>query len=475
MNNIPGNPSRWQAFVDLLQSDPEVAPASQSYYAKWASQWLKAAGEDSAESTRRFFENLGRRPGLADWQFRQAVRAVEMWARRIGRLPWAEAFNWRGLSAQARTLPENHRTLLRESVPVSAASSHGEQASAQASESPARNDHTPVPGESEALAALATRLRREIRLARLAVATEKAYVQWATRFCRFRLRRLGHALDDLDSAAITAYLEFLALEREVSNATQKQALNALVFLARKIYGIEELVLEHIPAGNGSRRPRVVLSREEVRRVLSWLDDPWRLIAELLYGSGMRQMEALSLRVKDIDFERGTIAVHDGKGGKHRVVPLPRALESRLRKHLDAAFGRHQEDLAAGLGETHLSESLRRKYPKAAKEWPWQYIFSAAKVCAHPRTRRIARYHLHEHSLQRQFKEATRKAGFSKRATCHTLRHSFATHLLESGTDIRTVQDLLGHADVSTTMRYLHVMKRPGAGAPSPLDLPEDSL
>ncbi len=191
----------------------------------------------------------------------------------------------------------------------------------------------------------------------------------------------------------------------------------------------------------------------------------------MYGSGLRQIEALRLRVKDIDFGQGNIQIHGGKGEKHRVVPLPRALEQRLARHLEAAREKHRRDLAIGLGDTHLRKSIRKKYPRASREWCWQYVFASATVCPHPRTGEVARHHLHEKSLQRQFAEAVRRSSVAKRATCHTLRHSFATHLLEGGVDIRTVQDLLGHADVSTTMIYLHVMKKPGAGAPSPLDLP----
>ena len=189
----------------------------------------------------------------------------------------------------------------------------------------------------------------------------------------------------------------------------------------------------------------------------------------MYGSGLRLIESLRLRVKDIDFGQGTIVV-DGKGAKTRIVPLPHALEPRLKEHLAKEKQNHLQDLAAGQGAVHIPEALLRKYPNATREWPWQYLFPSATLCAHPKSKRLARFHVHESSMQRQFKEATYKASLSKPATCHTLRHSFATHLLESGVDIRTVQDLLGHSDVSTTMIYLHVIKRPGAGGPSPLDL-----
>jgi integron integrase len=244
----------------------------------------------------------------------------------------------------------------------------------------------------------------------------------------------------------------------------------MVFLVRHVFGVLEFSLEIAP-GRQSRRPPVVMTRDEVKKVFAHLEDPWKLIAQVMYGSGLRLMEAMRLRVKDIDFGQGHIAIHDAKGGKHRMVPLPRALENRLTEHLKLERAKHEQDLAGGAGEVHLPESFLRKSPTGARQWCWQWAFPSASLCPHPRTGKVARYHLHDDSMSRQLRNAVKKAGLTKRVTAHTLRHSFATHLLESGIDIRAVQDLMGHKDVSTTMIYLHVMRRPGAGAPSPLDQP----
>lgn len=436
-----------------------IKPAARDYYVRWAESWIKARGHRSAQRTLDYFESLGRSTSMADWQFRQAVDASRILAVDVLAIPWASNFDWQGLIDQARALEAHHRTHARETIQV---------------RSDLPSQVRPEPGqapdpESE-LPQLIDSLRRVIRLKNLAVATEETYIHWNSRFIRFCHHQLGQSPQSLGPPAVTAYLDFLALERNVSPATQKQALNAMAFFLKNVMGIQEFTLDHITPASGKRRPPVVMTREEVRSVIARLEDPWRLAAQLMYGSGLRVMETLRLRVKDLDFGQGTITIHDGKGGKHRIVPLPKVLENHLRDHLARAHEKHLQDLACGAGDVHMPEALLRKWPNATREWIWQYLFASATLCPHPRTGRFARHHLHEVSLQRQFKEAVRKAAIPKRATCHTMRHSFATHLLESGTDIRTVQSLLGHSSVETTMIYLHVIKRPGAGAFSPLDL-----
>jgi integron integrase len=274
-------------------------------------------------------------------------------------------------------------------------------------------------GDPEAeLDSIINALRRAIRLKNMAVSTEETYVYWNCRFIRFCHQKLGQSPQAAGPSAITAYLDFLALERNVAPATQKQALNAMAFLVKNVFGIAEFTLDHITPACGQRRPPVVMTRAEVRSVIARLEGPWKLAAQLMYGSGLRVMETLRLRVKDLDFGQGTITIHDGKGGRHRIVPLPKTLEQRLNDHLAAAHAKHLQDLAVGAGDVHMPEALLRKWPKATREWCWQYLFASATLCPHPRTGRMARHHLHETSMQRQFKDAVRKAAIPKRHMPH---------------------------------------------------------
>lgn len=453
------SPAR-REFLQRIASLP-IKPAARDHYVRWAESWTKAHGHQSAERTQAYFDALGRSTSIADWQFRQAADAARILACDILAIPWASSFDWQSLADQARSLEPNHRTLAREAIPVTAIS---RSVSILPTSLPAETD------PAAEIANLIEALRRAVRLKGHAVATEETYVSCVSRYAYFCHERLGTSPENAGISAISPYLDYLALDRNVAPATQSQALNAIVFLTKQVFGIIDFTIDRFVPARGPRRPPTVMTREEVRRVIAFLDHPWKLAAQLMYGSGLRLMECMKLRIKDLDFGQGTITIHDGKGGKHRIVPLPRALENRLQEHLSALRARFDQDLATGAAGVHIPESLLLKFPNAPHQWPWHWLFPAATLCPHPRTGKYARYHLHDDSMARQFRDAVRKADLNKRVTCHTLRHSFATHLLESGTDIRTVQNLLGHADVSTTMIYLHVMKRPGAGAPSPLDL-----
>ena len=255
----------------------------------------------------------------------------------------------------------------------------------------------------------------------------------------------------------------------MSASTQHQALSAILFLYRDVLGIELGTLPSIVRARTPERLPVVLSRDEVTAVVRQLSGTMKNIVMLLYGAGLRLRECLELRVKDVDFERGQIVVRQGKGAKDRATPLPVSVRADLQKHLEEVRRRHQDDLARGLGRVAFPDALERKYPNAPSEWRWQFVFPAARICRDPRFGAPSRYHLHESVVQRAVADAVREAGVAKRVSCHTFRHAFATHLLEDGYDIRTVQELLGHRDVSTTMIYTHVLNRGGLGVRSPAD------
>jgi integron integrase len=442
-----------------------IKPAAIDYYVRWAESWTKACGHQSPERTHAFFEALGRSAHLVDWQFRQALDAARILACDVLTLPWAASFDWRALSDQAHSLPSDHRTLVRQSIPVHPTTVGGTPSipsapGAALSEDPSQEDNKIIDS-----------LRREIRLKNYSPATEETYVNWATRFLFFCHQHFGQSPQTAGPPAITAFLNSLALERAVAPATQKQALNALAYLFKNVLGIREFTLGKVTPARGRPRPPVVMTREEVQALFTHLEDPWKLIAQIMYGSGLRLMEAMQLRVKNLDFGQSNIIVHHGKGDKSRVVPLPKALEKRLTLHLAHLREKHLQDLAVGAGDAHLPASTLRNSPNLARDWLWQWLFPSAILSTDTNNAKITRLHLHEDSMTRQVRDAARKAAIPKHITSHTLRHSFATHLLESGTDVRTVQSLLGHSDISTTMIYLHVIQRPGCQIRSPLDNP----
>ena len=313
---------------------------------------------------------------------------------------------------------------------------------------------------------LLDQVRDRIRVKHYSIRTEQAYLGWVKRFILFHGKR--HPLT-LGAPDVERFLTHLAVEGKVAASTQNQALAAVLFLYREVLERPLPWLDDLTRAKQPERLPVVLTVGETQLVLARISGTAGLMVRLLYGTGMRLMECVRLRVKDVDFEMQQITVRDGKGFKDRVTMLPKSLADALSKHLERAKLMHNEDLAAGHGEVYLPFALARKYPNAGRAWSWQYIFSARGLSVDPRSGVTRRHHVDEKALQRAMKQAVRDAGLTKLATPHTLRHSFATHLLESGYDIRTIQELLGHKDVATTMIYTHVLNRGGKGVLSPLD------
>ena len=308
--------------------------------------------------------------------------------------------------------------------------------------------------------------RERMRTRHLALRTEHAYLQWLRRYLEFHK---GAHPSELGAREVEEFLTHLAVHRKVSAATQSQALQALLFLYRHVLGIELPWLDNVTRAAQPRRLPVVLSRAEVAALLAQLSGtPW-LVASLLYGSGLRLTEGLRLRVKDLALERGELVVREAKGGKDRVTMLPATLEAHVRAHVARLRSWYEEERRRQRPGVSLPRALGRKFPDAAIRWGWQYLFPAATLCRDPYTGQLVRHHLHEKIIQRAVQAAVLKAQLTQPASCHTLRHCFATHLLEDGYDIRTVQELLGHSDLKTTMIYTHVMGKGAGGVRSPLD------
>ncbi len=435
-----------------------------------------------------FLQDLAvRQPPPSDWQLDQIRQALEVFARGISHWRWAKdretgreriAFRLKppagpdpasGSDASATTVRPSQPFAPLEGNPGMAA--YPAEVPDPAPEEPEMSDSTAsgqvVDGNEGAMGlAWQDEFTKMIRMRHYSIRTEQAYRDWIVRFVRFH----GEAPpESMGEPEVREFLEYLVVARNVSASTQNQAFSALLFLY-------ETVLER-PLGKvgdvvRARRPArlpVVLSREEVQRLLGSLEGTLALIARLLYGTGLRLMEGLRLRVKDVDFERGLITVREGKGDKDRTVMLPAALRDALKTHLQRVRLLWESDRAADLPGVWMPDALDRKYPNAGKEWAWMWVFPAKKLALDPRSGVIRRHHAHESALQRAVKVATRLAQIHKPVGCHTLRHSFATHLLERGTDLRTVQELLGHNSVETTQIYTHVMQRPGMGVLSPLD------
>lgn len=318
---------------------------------------------------------------------------------------------------------------------------------------------------------LLDQVRHKLRLLHYSIRTEKAYIYWIERYIRFH--QIRHP-NTMGAREVEQFLSHLAVEDRVSASTQNQAFGALLFLYQKVLAIELGPLDALRAKRPERAP-LVLSRGEIKQLIEAIDalptvEPYGLMARLMYGAGLRLLECCRLRVKDVDLERGQLTVREGKGDKDRFVMLPREARDGLWRQMEWRSALHAKDVARGEGRVAMPDALERKFPNADRELGWQFLFASGRLSRCPRTGASGRHHVHESAVQRAVTAAVRRLGWTKRATCHTLRHSFATHLLEAGQGIRTVQELLGHSDVRTTMIYTHVMEKAATRVSSPLDM-----
>ncbi len=404
--------------------------------------------EQTAESLQRFLEKLGRNDHISDWLFRQKVDALRLLFCHLLRLPWVQSFDWDLWSAGAQSLGRDHPTVARSYEMIDKC----------------------VGNSNNFLANKYPDIYRKflvaIRLPDYSNNTERSYLGWIVRFLRFHPERLPY---DCSEPEVASFLEYLAIKRKVAGATQTLALNALVFFFARV--LEQPLGEIGPYKRPKQPKRIptVLSPREVKSIFSHLYGVNELMIRLMYGTGMRVMECVRLRIMDLDFEYRNIIVRQSKGKKDRSVPMPNALVKHLNRQVLFVQEQHIRDTEAGFGTVYIPEALSRKYPNARNELRWQYL-SQPVLAQDPRSDVVRRHHIHQTAIQKAIKKALEKSGITKRVTSHTMRHSFATHLLESGADIRTVQELLGHADVATTMIYTHVTKKGGLGVTSPLDI-----
>lgn len=455
----------WDNFIDKTNSYG-VPPNQTRWYVIRCEEYIKAFPDKrlathSEEDLENYLAVLCRNVSLTSWQFRQAVDALRILFVDIVRTPWALSFSWDYWKETATDLPENHPTLAREFT-------YGPTHITTKDKKPKSNHKKGAIAQAlEKQPELMKQFVNDIRVRQLSISTEQTYETWVSRFLCFHHFK---SPDSLDEAAVVSFLQYLAVERHVSGATQNIALNAIVYLYKNVLNKPLGDVSNFVRSKKPRRLPVVLTREEVETLLNAIDAPvQKLMAGLLYGCGFRLMECVRLRIFDIDFSYQNIIVRNTKGKKDRIVPLPQRLNNALKEQIQKTIKVHNQDLEAGFGEVYLPDALSRKYPNAAKEVGWQYVFPSSKLSADPRSGIVRRHHIHETSLQKHIKKAARKCGVIKRISSHCMRHSFATHLLESGYDIRTVQELLGHADVSTTMIYTHVLNKPGVSVLSPLD------
>jgi len=417
----------FQTFLSQLKTIPEN---KKDFYIHWVRRFLKSCNYQleniNTERVSQYLDSLAADEKIADWQVKQAADAVILYVEQYLKKPLQQitssvkepgsnsasqkgSFSWRHILEEAKNL---------------------------------------------------------IRLRHYSLSTEKTYLGWIARFKTYLRDREPYLLEAND---VKKYLTHLALHDRVSASTQNQAFNALLFLFRHILHVEMDDLTSVARAKRKMNLPVVLSRDEVKKLFSFLDGPYLFMAQLMYGCGLRLTECLRLRIKDVDFENDLLMVRSGKGEKDRALMIPEKIKERLVKHVASVKEIHDRDVEIGYGEVSLPDALEKKYPSAPKEWGWQWVFPAQKLSIDPRTGKVMRWHIHPAAIQRAVKEAVVEASLPKKASCHTLRHSFATHLLEAGHNIRTIQELLGHKHVNTTMIYTHVIRKKPSEIRSPLD------
>ncbi len=443
----------------LCLNRASIPEKAKRWYVKRIEQFIKAHEDRklrslSNEDITHYFENIGRQSNLHGWQFYQCIDAVRILYCHHLASPCCQNIDWNYWLDSAKQMDIDNPITARQFTPEELIFIK------------MRKGEGILKTVRQSYHKLLVRFTSEIRRRGYAYRTEQSYEQW---ICRFILFYDCADPEQMNADKIKAYLDYLAVQRRVTASTQNQALNALVFLYSKVLGRELPEIQTFIRAKRSRTLPVVLSRSEVNHLLNNMQATHKLIASLLYGTGMRLLEGLQLRVQDIDFEYQRIHVHQAKGKKDRYVPLPTILIEELQLQIKKVEQLHIRDLSEGHGEVVLPDALARKYINAGKELKWQYLFPSGRLAIDPYGGTIRRHHLHESSIQKAIKRAVTASRIHKRVSCHTLRHSFATHLLEANYDIRTVQELLGHANVSTTMIYTHVLNRPGVGVSSPLD------
>ncbi len=434
---------------------------------KHAENYIKYYAKDklashNADCVTQYLKFKYRNPLLLDWQFRQILLAIKILFTEMVNVDWSATYAWDVWDKKASDLKSSHKSTKDFSPDELQQLKASLSGKSDSSKGLFKKIFMRYPHYIEGLV-------KSIRLQHYSIRTEEAYLGWFMRFLSFHDMKDPNELFEKD---IEAYLEYLVFKRKVSSSTQSQALNALVYFYKSVLGRELSDALEFTRSKKPKRLPVVLSSNEVNKIFSLMghESVHSLMTNLLYGCGLRLMECLRLRILDVDFDYQQILIREAKGKKDRVVPMPKKVAERLHKQIEKVMTLHKSDVEQGYGDVFIPEALLRKYPSYEKDVKWQYVFPATVISKDPRSTAMRRHHLHESVLQKYIKRMASKAGILKRVTSHVFRHSFATHLLENGYDIRTVQELLGHADVSTTMIYTHVLNKPGVTVTSPLDM-----